>query len=148
MDAPSRAGARPGVLTGSPGPRKRTPTRAAAPSGADRPRHPNCPLGPSLVVSTIAFSRWLQPADSGVGNLRGMARLNFGLLVCTLAVLVAGCQQQIKSPTPNVRSLAPPDISAGQPAFTLEVDGNNFTPASIVLWNGSPRNTLFVTTKE
>jgi hypothetical protein len=80
--------------------------------------------------------------------LRGIARLKFGLLVCTLGVLVAGCQQQIKSPTPSIRSLAPPDISAGQPAFTLEVDGNNFTPASLVLWNGSPRSTLFVTTKE
>ena len=28
------------------------------------------------------------------------------------------------------------------------MDGNNFTPASLVLWNGSPRTTLFDTTKE
>jgi WD40 repeat protein len=39
-------------------------------------------------------------------------------------------------------------MSAGQPAFTLEVDGRNFTPSSIVLWNNQQRNTLFVSTSE
>ena len=79
--------------------------------------------------------------------MRGIARLFFGSLVCMLAVVLSCCQQQIKSPAPSISKLSPPNISAGQPAFTLEVDGNNFTPASLVLWNGSPRTTLFDTTK-
>lgn len=80
--------------------------------------------------------------------MRGIARLFFGSLVCILAVMLSCCQEQIKSPTPSISKLAPPDMPAGQPAFTLEVDGNNFTPASVVLWNGSPRTTLFGTTSE
>jgi hypothetical protein len=80
--------------------------------------------------------------------LRGIARLFFGSLVCVLAVLLSCCQEQIKSPTPSISSLVPPNIAAGQPAFTLEVVGDNFTPASVVLWNGSARTTLFDTTRE
>ncbi len=65
-----------------------------------------------------------------------------------LAVLLSCCQQQINAPKPSISKLAPPDMPAGQPAFTLGVGGNNFTPASVVLWNGSPRTTLFGTTSE
>jgi Divergent InlB B-repeat domain/WD40-like Beta Propeller Repeat len=80
--------------------------------------------------------------------LRGIARLILGSLVCVLVVLLACCQDQIKSPTPSLSKLVPADMPAGQPAFTLELDGVNFTPNSIVLWNGSQRSTLFVTTRE
>jgi WD40-like Beta Propeller Repeat len=80
--------------------------------------------------------------------LRGIARLFFGSLVCILAAVLSCCQEQIKAPAPSISKLAPPDMSAGQPAFTLEVDGHNFTPASVVLWNGSARTTLFGTTSE
>jgi hypothetical protein len=80
--------------------------------------------------------------------LRGIARLFFGSLVCVLAVLLSCCQEQIKSPTPSLSALVPSDMAAGQPAFRMEVDGDNFTPASIVLWNGQPRTTLFDTTRE
>jgi hypothetical protein len=65
-----------------------------------------------------------------------------------LAVLLSCCQEQIKAPKPSISKLVPPDMPAGQPAFTLGVDGGNFTPASVVLWNGSPRATLFGTTSE
>jgi len=78
--------------------------------------------------------------------LRGIARLFLALSTCALIVLLAACQQQIKSPTPKITKLAPAHIAAGQPAFTLEVDGSNFTPGSIVTWNGSPRTTIFQTT--
>lgn len=37
-------------------------------------------------------------------------------------------------------------MQAGQPAFTLTVNGHNFTPSSVVEWNGSPRITLFQST--
>jgi hypothetical protein len=78
--------------------------------------------------------------------LRGIARLIFGSLVCVLVVLLACCQQQIKSPKPALTKIVPSDMPAGQPGFTLELDGANFTPNSIVLWNGSPRSALFGTT--
>jgi hypothetical protein len=80
--------------------------------------------------------------------LRGIARLIFGSLLCVLVVLLACCQQQIKSPKPSLSKLVPSDIPANQPAFTLQLNGANFTPNSAVLWNGSPRSTLFVTTSE
>jgi hypothetical protein len=80
--------------------------------------------------------------------LRGIARLIFGSVVCALVVLLACCQQQIKSPKPSLSKLVPADMPAGQPAFTLELDGSNFTPNSLVLWNGSPRSALFVTTSK
>jgi WD40-like Beta Propeller Repeat len=80
--------------------------------------------------------------------LRGIARLYWGSLVCLLVVLLASCQQSIKSPTPKITQLAPTHMAAGQPAFTLEVDGANFTPSSIVTWNGAARTTIFQTTSE
>jgi hypothetical protein len=80
--------------------------------------------------------------------LRGIARLFFGSLVFALAVLLSCCQEQINSPKPSISELVPSDIAAGQPAFKMEVDGDNFTPASIVLWNGQARTTLFDTTRE
>jgi hypothetical protein len=40
-------------------------------------------------------------------------------------------------------ALNPSSIVAGQPGFDLTVTGKNFTPASSVLWNGSPRITIF-----
>jgi len=80
--------------------------------------------------------------------LRGIARLFFGSLVCILAILLSCCQQQVNAPKPSISKLIPPDMPAGQPAFTLEVDGGNFTPTSIVLWNGRPRTTLFGTTSK
>ncbi|HXX46389.1 MAG TPA: hypothetical protein VEJ38_16830 [Candidatus Acidoferrales bacterium] len=64
------------------------------------------------------------------------------MAVC-LAGLLASCEQQLNYPTPSLKSMNPTSITAGQPGFTLTVTGGNFTPASSVLWNGSPRNTLF-----
>jgi hypothetical protein len=80
--------------------------------------------------------------------LRGITRLIFGSLVCVLVVLLACCQQQIKAPKPSLRKIVPANMPAGEPAFTLELDGGNFTPGSVAFWNGRPRSTLFVTTSE
>ena len=78
--------------------------------------------------------------------MRGIVRLFVALSTCALIILLAACQQQIKSPTPKITQLTPDHKPAGQPAFTLEVDGSNFTPGSIVTWNGSARTTIFQTT--
>jgi WD40-like Beta Propeller Repeat len=80
--------------------------------------------------------------------LRGIARLFSALFVGLLMLLLPACQQEIKSPAPAITSLSPANISAGHPAFTLQVFGSHFTPASLVTWNGSPRSSLFQTTSE
>jgi Divergent InlB B-repeat domain len=79
--------------------------------------------------------------------LRGIARLSWAFFICVLLLLLPSCQQEIKSPAPTILSLSPNNINAQQPAFELIVTGTNFTPSSIVTWNGSARTTLFQTTK-
>jgi hypothetical protein len=48
------------------------------------------------------------------------------------------------NPTPTLTSLNPASIPAGSAAFTLTVNGTNFTPGAVVNWQGSPRVTTFV----
>ena len=45
---------------------------------------------------------------------------------------------------PTSTSLLPSSAAAGGPAFTLTVNGSNFVSGSVVLWNGTSRNTTFV----
>ena len=45
---------------------------------------------------------------------------------------------------PSIQSLSPASAAAGGPAFTLTVNGTNFSPASIVEWNAHIRGTTFV----
>lgn len=45
---------------------------------------------------------------------------------------------------PSLSLLSPASATAGGPGFTLSVVGNDFTPSSVVLWNGSPRSTTYV----
>ena len=46
--------------------------------------------------------------------------------------------------TPSLTTLTPSRVIAGGPAFQLLVNGANFGPGSVVLFNGSPRATTFV----
>jgi subtilisin family serine protease len=47
-------------------------------------------------------------------------------------------------PVPIVSSLSPASVTAGGPAFTLTVNGSKFLNRSVVTWNGSARQTTFV----
>lgn len=47
------------------------------------------------------------------------------------------------NPVPTLTSVAPSTVLAGSSGFTLTVNGNGFTPSSVVYWNGSPRPTTF-----
>lgn len=67
-------------------------------------------------------------------------------MVGVLAVLLAGCQEQLNYPTPVAKAISPTHIQAGQPAFTLTITGADFTPASTVLWNNSAQITIFGST--
>ena len=48
------------------------------------------------------------------------------------------------NPVPTLTSLSPNTVAVGSPAFTLTVNGTNFVPGAVALWNGSPRQTAFV----
>lgn len=50
----------------------------------------------------------------------------------------------VVGPAPILTSLTPPAVTAGDAGFTLTVYGLNFTPLSVVEWNGSARGTTFV----
>ena len=45
---------------------------------------------------------------------------------------------------PTLASLSPSSASAGGPAFTLTLNGNNFVSGSVARWNGAARTTTFV----
>jgi hypothetical protein len=54
----------------------------------------------------------------------------------------------VTSPTPQIYSITPSSVIAGVPAFTLTVSGSNFVTQSVVLWNGSPRTTTYVSASQ
>jgi hypothetical protein len=49
----------------------------------------------------------------------------------------------IVPPVPGITSLNPNAAVAGTSSLTLLVNGSNFTPTSVVRWNGSPRTTTY-----
>ncbi|HXQ25444.1 MAG TPA: hypothetical protein VN822_03450, partial [Candidatus Acidoferrales bacterium] len=69
-------------------------------------------------------------------------------MICLLALLFAACQAQINYPTPALTSVFPTHIQAGQPGFTLTVNGSHFTPASVVGWNQSQLSPIFISTSQ
>jgi hypothetical protein len=76
--------------------------------------------------------------------LQGKICLTFWLLIMAV-VTFSSCQGTINYPAPSIVALAPNNIAAGQPPFTLTVTGYNFTPASIIEWNGLPLQSIFHT---
>lgn len=52
--------------------------------------------------------------------------------------------QAAPTPPPDATSLAPNTIAAGNPAFTLTVNGTNFVNGAVVKWNNIPLTTFFV----
>ncbi len=51
---------------------------------------------------------------------------------------------QTPSPAPTTTSLSPGAVIAGDPGFTLTVDGSGFIYGSIVRWNGADRPTTWI----
>jgi hypothetical protein len=48
------------------------------------------------------------------------------------------------NPLPHIGSINPTQVITGGPAFSLVVNGTGFFAGSLVRWNGSPRQTTFV----
>src|SRR5678816_2221276 len=49
---------------------------------------------------------------------------------------------------PTTTALVPSSAKLGDPSFTLHVQGTGFVPGSVILWNGSPEPTTFVSATE
>ena len=45
---------------------------------------------------------------------------------------------------PSIASISPTSTTAGDPGFTLTVNGENFTSSSVVKWGGSNKTTTFI----
>jgi hypothetical protein len=73
--------------------------------------------------------------------------LNFWVLLLAV-VLLAACQQQINFPKPSLKAMSPTTAQAGGTAFTLTVTGTNFSPGSLVEWNGNALVTTFLSTSQ
>lgn len=69
--------------------------------------------------------------------MRGKSWLAFGLLVL-MAFVLPSCNDIINYPAPRIAALSPTSVSAGSQQFTLTVTGYQFTPASVIEWNGEP----------
>jgi trimeric autotransporter adhesin len=70
-----------------------------------------------------------------------MSRFGLGLLL-TLALSAAGCGYGSHymgggTGAPAITSLSPAMTNAGDPAFTLTVNGSGFGTDSVVYWNGT-----------
>jgi hypothetical protein len=53
---------------------------------------------------------------------------------------------RVRGVLPQIASLVPNTASVASAAFTLTVNGTNFSPGMVVLWNGQPRPTSFQST--
>jgi trimeric autotransporter adhesin len=47
------------------------------------------------------------------------------------------------NPAPAILAFYPSSVVAGGPGFTLDINGMNYSPSSVLLWNGSPRPVAF-----
>jgi subtilisin family serine protease len=52
------------------------------------------------------------------------------------------------NPAPMMGTISPSAAIAGSGAFTLTVTGSNFTPSSVIRWNGSDRPTTYVSASQ
>jgi predicted outer membrane repeat protein len=96
------------------------------------------PLAGSILIDNGATLATGCPAT----DQRGVTRPK-GVSCDTGAVEVAPAL-----PAPTITSLDPASATAGGPAFTLRVLGTNFANGTVVLFNGAPKTTTFISTTE
>jgi len=79
-------------------------------------------------------------------------RMAIVLIAGSLAAASIGCGSGSSAPPPNpapsLTAISPNGTAARVVAFTLNVHGSNFVPASIVEWGGSSRPTAFVSSSQ
>ena len=98
----------------------------------------------TIFVSSAQLTASIQAADLAGSTAASVAVFNpFGGGGNSTAFPFA-----IVAPAPGVTSLAPANAFVGGPAFNLTVTGSNFVNDSSVLWNGSSRATVFVSSTQ
>jgi hypothetical protein len=83
------------------------------------------------VVGTLNITAYTPPPGGGTSN-----SLTFTVLPLD------------DNPIPAIRSIDPKGAEAGDPAFTLLVNGWDFIADSVVQWNGADRGTTFVSSAQ
>lgn len=96
---------------------------------------------PNIWLSTTQLQVTVPASDIASG---GIATITVTNAFAQPQLTSAPASFTISNPTPNLANLSPNSRVAGSSAFTLTVNGANFVPASVVRWNGSNRNTTFV----
>ncbi|MFZ0035820.1 MAG: hypothetical protein WAK91_00240 [Candidatus Acidiferrales bacterium] len=76
--------------------------------------------------------------------MRGKASLSIWILLAA-AFFLPSCGGVVNNPAPSITSISPTSIDAGQPGFTLTVNGSGFAPQSLIYWNGNAISTIFLT---
>src|SRR5215467_4995367 len=76
-------------------------------------------------------------------------RLGVIVIAVALISLITPAFAAAQNPVPFVNNpLVPTSVAPGGPSFTLTVNGTGFVASSVVNWNGSPRATTFVSSKQ
>ena len=108
-------------------------------------RYPDGPLPDGLTPDHLAVHRWngsawvpLTDRILDAANRRVSGRTSG---FSTFAVV-----GQPPNPLPTLTSISPATALVGGAAFTLTATGGNFTPQSVIEWNGAPQPTTFVST--
>ena len=86
---------------------------------------PGTTPAPISTAGAVGFAKWFTQPDS-YDNFYWLGGATAG------------------NPVPVATSLNPASATAGDPGFTLTVNGSDFSAGSVVQWNGSPRPTSFV----
>lgn len=58
--------------------------------------------------------------------------------------IIVTFEENVSNPVPTTTSISPESKIAGDPGFTLTVNGTNFVEGCNVRWNGSDRTTMYV----
>ncbi|HEX5425566.1 MAG TPA: hypothetical protein VFW94_18590 [Candidatus Acidoferrales bacterium] len=109
------------------------------------------PQGLKPTSYELRFARFL--SFLGATKDRSFARTSWVILGAIAAglCLFPSCNDIINYPAPVIattKPLNPSTVQAGSTTFTLAVSGSKLTPASTVLWNGSPLRTFFISVNE
>src|SRR5207249_3354852 len=107
-------------------------------------------------VTAIKFTNNVAATFTVNSNTQITATVPAGAVTGPITISKTGCPDvqtatftiTIPNPVPTVTCLNPNMAIVGGQAFTLTVNGTNFVNGSMVIWDGSPRTTTFVSRTE
>jgi subtilisin family serine protease len=96
----------------------------------------------TYVGAGVTDRTWTVTTPSTPGTYEFRLFLNNGYTrAATSATVTVDAAQ---NPAPSISTISPAGTPAGNPGFTLTVNGTGLVASSVVNWNGSPRPTTFV----